>query len=48
MTGVDLAPALIDTARLRAEGAGLDIDYEVGDAENLRVEDGSFPQSVRR
>ncbi len=43
VTGVDLAPALIETARRRAAEAGLEIDYEVGDAEDLRFEDGSFP-----
>ena len=42
VTGVDLAPALIDTARRRAEDAGLDIAYEVGDAENLRFDDRAF------
>lgn len=40
--GVDLAPALIETAKRRAEEAGLDIKYEVGDAENLRFGDGWF------
>ena len=42
VTGVDLAPALIETARRRAEEAGLEIDYEVGDAESLRFADGAF------
>ena len=42
VTGVDLAPALIETARKRAEAAGLDIDYEVGDAEDLPFADGAF------
>jgi SAM-dependent methyltransferase len=42
VTGLDLAPVLIETAkRLAAEG-GLDIDYEVGDAEQLPYADGSF------
>ena len=40
--GVDLAPALIETAKRRAEEAGLDIKYEVGDAEDLRFGDGWF------
>jgi SAM-dependent methyltransferase len=42
VTGVDLAPALIDTARNRAADDGLDITYEVGDAEDLTFEDASF------
>lgn len=42
VTGVDLAPALIETARSRAADDDLDITYEVGDAENLAVGDGSF------
>ena len=42
VTGIDLAPVLIETARERAESLGLAIDYEVGDAENLDVPDASF------
>ena len=42
VTGVDLAPALVDTARRRAGEQSLEIDYEVGDAEKLRFPDGSF------
>ena len=43
VTGVDLAPVLIETARERAEAAGLEIDYQVGDCENLsEIEDGSY------
>ncbi len=43
VTGIDLAPALVETARRRAGQLGLDIDYRVGDAENLSdVEDGRF------
>jgi SAM-dependent methyltransferase len=43
VTGVDLAPALIETAKERAEGRGLDIDYRVGDCENLsELDDASF------
>ena len=40
--GVDLAPALIETAKDRARERGLDIDYRVGDCENLEFEDGAF------
>jgi SAM-dependent methyltransferase len=42
VTGIDLAPALIDTARERAAELDLDIDYRVGDCERLELEDGSF------
>jgi ubiquinone/menaquinone biosynthesis C-methylase UbiE len=42
VTGIDLAPALIETAKERAQEQGLEIDYRVGDCENLDVEDGSF------
>jgi len=42
VTGVDLAPALIETAKERAAEQGLPIVYEVGDCENLRFDDGSF------
>jgi SAM-dependent methyltransferase len=42
VTGVDLAPALIETAGERAAGRGLDIDYRVGDCEQLELEDGAF------
>lgn len=41
-TGIDLAPVLVETARRRADEAGLTIDYETGDCENLRFGDGSF------
>jgi SAM-dependent methyltransferase len=42
VTGIDLAPVLIETARERAETLGLEIDYAVGDAEALDVPDASF------
>jgi 2-polyprenyl-3-methyl-5-hydroxy-6-metoxy-1,4-benzoquinol methylase len=42
VTGVDLAPALIDTARERAAERGLAIDYRVGDCEQLELADASF------
>ena len=40
--GVDIAPALIEQARDRAAQRRLDIDYRVGDAEALDLEDASF------
>jgi SAM-dependent methyltransferase len=42
VVGVDLAPALIETAKERASQQGLEIDYRVGDAENLDFPDASF------
>lgn len=42
VTGVDLAPGLIETARRLAADEGLDVTFEVGDAEALPVEDASF------
>lgn len=42
VTGLDLAPALIETARERAREQELAIDYVVGDCEELPFEDGSF------
>jgi 2-polyprenyl-3-methyl-5-hydroxy-6-metoxy-1,4-benzoquinol methylase len=42
VTGIDLAPVLIDTARGRAAEQDLDIDYRVGDCEQLDVPDASF------
>jgi len=35
VTGIDLAPVLIETARERAAERGLEIDYRVGDCERL-------------
>jgi SAM-dependent methyltransferase len=42
VTGVDFAPALVETARQRADAFGLSIRYELGDAEALPAEDASF------
>jgi SAM-dependent methyltransferase len=42
VTGQDLAPALVETAREIAAAEGLSIRFEVGDAENLSYEDASF------
>jgi SAM-dependent methyltransferase len=42
VTGSDLAPMLIATAKRLAAEEGLEIDYEVGDAEQLPYADGSF------
>lgn len=40
--GVDLSPRLVEVAKARAEAGGYDIEYRVGDAENLDVEDASY------
>ena len=42
VTGIDLAPNLIDQAKANAANAGLDIRFDVGDAESLPYEDESF------
>ena len=42
VTGIDLAPVLIETAKERADELGLEIDYRVGDAENLDLPDAGF------
>lgn len=43
VVGIDLAPTLVETARERAAEQSLEIDYRVGDCEQLEdVGDGSF------
>jgi SAM-dependent methyltransferase len=42
VVGVDIAPALVETARSEAEEEGLQIRYEVCDCEALPYEDASF------
>ncbi|HXV57962.1 MAG TPA: class I SAM-dependent methyltransferase [Gaiellaceae bacterium] len=42
VTGLDLTPELLERARQRAEGAGVEIDWAEGDAEDLPFEDESF------
>jgi len=42
VTGLDLAPDLISTARERAAEAGAEVAWEVGDAEALKFDDASF------
>jgi len=42
VVGVDFAAVLVETAKRQAAEAGLDIDFRVGDAENLEFEDASF------
>ncbi len=42
VTGLDLSPGLIETAKERAQQLGLTIEYVVGDCEGLPFEDASF------
>lgn len=42
VTGVDLAPALVETAARKAQAKGLAIEYGVGDVEKLPFGDASF------
>jgi SAM-dependent methyltransferase len=42
VAGLDLAPALIETAKRQAEGEGLAIRFDVGDVEDLPYEEASF------
>jgi ubiquinone/menaquinone biosynthesis C-methylase UbiE len=42
VVGLDLTPELLGTARRRADRAGVEVDWVVGDAEDLPYEDGSF------
>ena len=47
VTGLDLAPVLIETARERAAELGLEIDYVVGDVERLELPDAASTRSRR-
>lgn len=42
VTGIDIAPNLIEQARARADAEGLEAHFDDGDAEALPYEDGSF------
>jgi SAM-dependent methyltransferase len=42
VTGIDIAPNLIEQARERARAEGVDVRFEEGDAEQLPYEDASF------
>ena len=42
VVGMDLAPVLIDTAHELAAGRDLSVQFEVGDAEEMKYEDASF------
>ncbi|MBK1788107.1 class I SAM-dependent methyltransferase [Prauserella cavernicola] len=42
VTGVDYVPALLERARLRASAEQLEVDFQVGDAEELDFPDDAF------
>ena len=42
VTGIDIAPYLIEQAITRAERAGVDVEFDIGDAEAMPYEDASF------
>jgi SAM-dependent methyltransferase len=42
VTGIDIAPRLIETARARASAGGVDVALDVGDAERLPYPDAAF------
>jgi len=46
VTGLDYVPGLIEQARRRAEAEGMEITFEVGDAENLPYPDASFDAAL--
>jgi len=46
VVGIDIAPNLVAQAQLRAAGEGLMIDFEVGNAEEVRYGDGVFDAAV--
>ena len=46
VTGVDIAPNLLDTARARAKSEGVKIQFDEGDAEALPYPDASFDEIV--
>lgn len=48
VTGVDLTPAMLERARLRADDAAVDVDWHVGDAMHLPFEDDRFDVVVSR
>ena len=48
VTGVDLTPAMLERARLRADDAGVDVEWHVGDAMHLPFEDNRFDIVVSR
>jgi SAM-dependent methyltransferase len=48
VTGIDLSPLMVDRAQGKAERAGFEIDFRVGDASALDCEDETFDIVVAR
>jgi SAM-dependent methyltransferase len=46
VVGIDIGEDLIESAKTRAAKADLEIDFRVGDAEKLPLEDGSFDGAI--
>src|SRR5262249_41825733 len=46
VTGVDIAPNLLATARARAQAEGMNIRFDEGDAEDLPYADAAFDEVV--
>jgi ubiquinone/menaquinone biosynthesis C-methylase UbiE len=42
LTGVELSPEMLEIARKRGQGLGRDVDFRLGDAQSLDLEDESF------
>ncbi|AEF96951.1 class I SAM-dependent methyltransferase [Methanotorris igneus] len=48
VVGIDLSEGMLNKAREKAKNLGLDIEFMVGDAENLPFEDNTFDAIVER
>ncbi|WP_172632619.1 class I SAM-dependent methyltransferase [Methanotorris igneus] len=48
VVGIDLSEGMLNKAREKAKNLGLDIEFMVGDAENLPFEDNTFDAVVNR
>src|SRR5881392_1141109 len=46
VVSTDYVPALLELGRKRAEAEGLNVDFQVADAENLPFADGSFDTAL--
>lgn len=46
LTAVELSPAMLDVARRRAHGLGIEVEFRVGDAAALDLADGQFDTVV--
>jgi ubiquinone/menaquinone biosynthesis C-methylase UbiE len=48
VTGIDLSPGMLEQARANAERLGLNVTFQLGDAENLPFPDASFDGLLSR